>query len=212
MSDKTPFYSNTEENISIPVEVSISRDVEIVKKSVIVGRKEESPDVFVSSTAGFGFPGIPFVPGEPNPPNFCQGEDAIFDAYLFNEGQPVVPSDYNIVAQVKSSLRSTKFIWRGELENGIYPEQEPGYYKIWISSEDTKKLFAGSYVLNLSLYQAVGKGRGPHDRKISLIDTMFNIDYCGGSENPENVRLSGDLPHRTSLNRTWPNSPDIIQG
>lgn len=212
MSDKTPFYSNTEENTSIPVEVSVSRNIEIVKKSILVGRKEESPDVFVSSTAGFGFPGIPFVPGEPNPPNFCQGEDAIFDAFLFNEGRTVIPSDYNIIAQVKSSLRSTKFIWRGELGDGIYPEAEPGYYTVWISSEATKKLFAGSYILNIFIYQSVGEGSGPHDRKISLIDTMFNVDYCGGSENPENVRDIGDLPSRNSLTRTWPNDPDIIRG
>jgi hypothetical protein len=212
MSDKTPFYSNTENDTSVPVEVAVSRDIEIVKKSVIVGRKEESPDVFVSSTAGFGFPGIPFVPGEPNPPTFCQGEDAIFDAFLFHQGEEVSPNNFNIVARVKSSLRSTKFIWSGELGNGIYQEADPGYYTIWISSECTKKLFAGSYVLNIFLFQSVGEGNGPHDRKISLIDTMFNIDYCGSSENPENVRLMGDLPSRTSLGRTWPNDPDIIKG
>jgi hypothetical protein len=212
MSDKTPFYANTENNTSVPVEVSISRDIEIVKKSVIAGRKEEMPDVFISSTSGFGFPGIPFVPGEPNPPTFCQGEDVIFDAFLFNEGEVVVPEKFNIIAQVKGSTRSTKFIWKGVVGDGVYPEQEPGYYTVWITAEETKKLFAGSYILNVFLYQSIGKGSGHHDRKISLIDTMFNIDYCGNSENPENVRLMGDLPNRNSLTSTWPNNPDIIKG
>lgn len=212
MSEKTPFYSNTEDGNTVPVDLTVSRGIEILKKSVLVGRKQEPTDFFVSSTAGFGFPGIPFVPGEPNPSNFCQGEDVIFDAFLYYQGEPVTQDKYKIVTQVKSSLRSVNTIWTGEIQNGVYPEEKPGYYTVWIPADKTTTLFAGSYNLNVFLSQSVGEGTGPHDRKISLIDIVFNIEYCGGSENPENVRLSGDLPHRTSLKRTWPNSPDIIQG
>lgn len=212
MSERTPFYSNIEAGASVPVGLDTDRNIESVRKSVVVGRKVESPDIFVSSVAGFGFPGIPFVPGEPNPASFCQGEDAIFSAFLFNEGEPVTSEKFKIEARVKSSLRSVDFVWCGELQNGIYPEQREGYYSIWIPSDTTNDWYAGTYVLNIFLSEAVGDGPGPHDRKISLIDTFFNIEYCGGSKNPENVKRKGNLPGRNKLNNTWPNSPDIIRG
>jgi hypothetical protein len=212
MSEQTPFYSNTEDGKTVPVNLTTFHGIQTVKKSLLVGRKAEPTDFFISSTSGFGFPGIPFVPGEANPANFCQGEDVIFDAFLYYQGEAVTQNDYDILVQVKSSLRSPTAFWVGEIQNGVYPEENPGYYTIWLPAEKTMTLFAGSYNLNVFLSQQVGKGSGPHDRKISLIDIAFNIEYCGGSENPENVRLTGDLPHRASIKRTWPNAPDIIQG
>lgn len=212
MSEKTPFYANTETGTSTPVGLDIARNIESVKKSVLVGRKVESPDIFVSSVAGFGFPGIPFVAGEPNPATFCQGEDAVFSAFLFNEGEPVTPDKFKIEARVKRTVRSVDVIWCGELENGIYSEKREGYYSVWIPADMTNNWYAGSYVLNIFLSESVGDGVGPHDRKISLIDTPFNIEYCGGSENPENAKRRGNLPNRTALGKTWPNSPDIIRG
>jgi hypothetical protein len=212
MSVNTPFYTNNEENNSVPVDLTNSRGAEVVKKSIIVGSKTEYSDIFVSSTSGFGFPGIPFVPGEPNPASFCQGEDAIFDTFLYYEGKPVVPQNFTISAIVKTSQRATKRIWEGSLNNGVNTTEREGYYKIWIPSGITNTLYGGSYLITVHLEEPVAEGLGPHDRKISLVSTMFNIEYCGDSENPESVSKKNNLPVRGTLGNIWPNSPDTVHG
>jgi hypothetical protein len=212
MSDQTPFYTNDDKNKSLPVGLVLAGNMETVKQTIVSGRKSDLPALFSSSTAGFGFPGIPFVAGVPAPPNFCQGEDIIFDTFLFYAGTEVTTEKFNISASIKRAFRAVNFIWTGSIGSGVYKEDREGYYTIWIPSAKTEDIYAGSYILNIFLTEAVGDGEGPHDRKISLVDVMFNVEYCGGSKNPENVRRAGDLKGRNSLNRSWPNSSDTVHG
>jgi hypothetical protein len=211
MYNQTPFFSNIEDK-TVPLPLEIAGGVEVVKKTRVVGRNVEYPDVFVSSSSGFGFPGVPFVPGEPNPSTFCQGEDAQFDALLYQHGAPVLAENYRIQAVVKSSLRSRDILWAGEVQSGIYEEDKFGKYTIWIPSKVTADWLAGSYVMNVSCFESIGQGRGVHDRKISLIDLMFNIEYCGGSPNPETLVRKEDAPDRALLEKTWPNSSSTVRG
>ena len=103
-------------------------------------------------------------------------------------------------------------MWEGEVHNGIYEEDKFGKYTIWIPSKVTGDWLAGSYVMNISCSEAVGQGQGVHDRNISLIDLMFNIEYCGGSPNPETLVRKEDAPDRAALEKTWPNSSSTVRG
>jgi len=211
MHNQTPFFSNLESE-SVPLALEIAGGVEVVKKTRVVGKNVEYSDVFISSSSGFGFPGVPFVPGEPNPSTFCQGEDAQFDALLYYQGKPVLPEDFRILVTVKPSLRSSVVLWLGEVQSGIYPEDNTGKYTIWIPSKVTAEWLAGSYVMNVSFYEPVGQGDGVHDRKVSLIDLMFNIEYGGGSPHPESLIPRGDAPSRSELEKSWPNAPSTVRG
>jgi hypothetical protein len=123
-----------------------------------------------------------------------------------------LPDDFRIFVTVKPSLRSRVVLWSGEVQSGIYPEDNAGKYTIWIPSKVTADWLAGSYVMNVSFYEPVGQGDGVHDRKVSLIDLMFNIEYGGGSPHPENLIPRGDAPSRSELEKSWPNAPSTVRG
>ena len=211
MNEPTPFFSNNA-STTLPTGLDVVGRVELVKKTRVIGRNVEYPDDFVSSSTGFGLPGIPFIPGTPNPSNFCQGEDVLFDALLIYQGKPAVSENYNISATLKPSLRSFSVLWQGALGNGISKERDEGAYLIWIPSRKTTELFAGSYVLNISIHEPVGQGAGAHDKRISLIDVMFNIEYCGGSPNPESLKKEETALRRDNLEKSWPNAPSTVRG
>jgi hypothetical protein len=155
-------------------------------------------------------PGIPlFEEGHPNPDLFFQGEDVVYEAYLYHEDGPVLAEDYEISVVVKTSPRASLVSWEGKLDLGV--EQKPnqsGNYEIWIPAAVTEKFLAGTYYLDVMITERVGKGLGKHDRKYVLLQTVFNIDYSNHSPAPESRTSGKDL--RTAVEGVWPNAVNTI--
>jgi hypothetical protein len=208
--EEVGFFVNDVNGKSLPVQLLAQNGIEHMTRSKIESRKEQGTAMTVSSRATHGFPGVPFEPGEPNPPTFSQGEDIIFDAFLFYDGRPVKTETFNISAIVKTSSRATQAAWVGELSSGIYTTDRDGFYEIWIPRKDTSAWYAGTYYMEIVLEEPVGIGEGRHDRRVSLVSKSFNLEYSPMSNNPETVSPLSGLPKRGTLEKTWPNSPDTI--
>ena len=181
------YYTTDEQGLSHEVpRVNIDGLVELTTSQIVSRTSQKS--IFPQSSATIeGIPGIPFEPGISNPDSFFQGEDIIYDLFLFHDGKPVVKEDYDILASVKTSPRARGVIWTGNLELGIDPvANRAGYYEIWIPSDITGGMIAGTYYLNVMIKERFGAGKGKFDRKYVLLKTYFNIDYSNFSENLEN--------------------------
>jgi hypothetical protein len=203
----TQYYTTDEHGISHKIpKVNIDGLVEL-KTSQIVSRTAQKNIHPQSSAAIDGIPGIPFEPGISNPDTFFQGEDVIYDVFLFHDGKPVVKEDYDVLVSVKTSPRARNAIWSAALDMGIYPiPNKEGYYEIWIPSSVTETMLAGTYYLNVMIKERFGAGKGRFDRRYVLLKTYFNIDYSNFSEYVENRSLNA----RSSVEATWPNSPNTI--
>lgn len=158
-----------------------------------------------------GLPGLPiYERRDPNPDIFYQGEDMVFDLQLYFEGSPVLVDDYELIAIVKINPRSFNPVWTGVLDGGIYRMlDKPGHYELWIPAEQTAKLLAGSYFLDIQIKERVGAGEGKYDRKYVLLQHIFNIEYSNFSETPETLENINDI-NRGQIEGTWPNKPDTI--
>jgi hypothetical protein len=209
MQENNRYFVNDIHGESIAMNLVSVNGVMQEKKCIISGRNKGKDITNVSCFATHGFPGIPLEKGIPNPDTFLQGEDAIFDSFLFYEGKEVVPADFNISVVLKASPRAVDKVWTGILENGIFQQQKPGFYTIWIPSLVTSQLLAGTYYMEVILKEGVGRGDGAHDRTISLAQYPFNIDYGVVSDNPETISNQNNKI-RGTLEQTWPNSPNTI--
>jgi hypothetical protein len=183
---------------------------EITKESRITprvnNRHEKTPAV-----RAIGVPGIPFERGEPNPDVFYQGEDIVYDLYLYFDGAPVSVADYDIMVMVKASPRAFTVVWEGKLDSGVYPIQNaPGLFEVWIPSSATEQLRAGTYHIDVQLVESLARGKGRHDRKHVLLQHVFNIDYSTFSTKPETRSALGEKLTREGVEATWPNSPDTV--
>ncbi len=208
--EEVGFFVNDVNGNSLPVPLIAQDGIERMTRSRIESRKDNRGRITVSSRATHGFPGVPFEPGEPNPPVFSQGEDIIFDAFLFYDGTLVSTEDFNIRVVVKTSVRAVEPVWEGVFGEGVYATDRPGFYEIWISKSKSAELYAGVYYMEVVLEEAVGKGKGKHDRTIALTSVAFNVEYSPMSKSPETVSPISTLPKRGTLEKTWPNSPDTI--
>jgi hypothetical protein len=155
-------------------------------------------------------PGIPFERGTPNPDLFYQGEDIVYDIFLFN-GEPVTTDDYDVLAMVKTSSRAYSVVWEGSLDLGVYPSpNQSGYYELWVPSNITSKLLAGTYYLDVMIREKIGAGKGRFDRKYILLQTSFNIEYSNFSPSPETLANNPEAAKRAGIEQVWPNHPDTI--
>jgi hypothetical protein len=151
---------------------------------------------------------IPFERGTPNPDTFFQGEDIIYDMFLYYAGSPVSSDDYDVIVNIKASPRAQTTIWQGTLDNGVYPNPSAlGHFEVWIPSVATSAFLAGTYYLGVLLQERVGKGKGRYDRKHLLLRSSFNIDYSNFS--PTTVSVGHTTPLST-VERVWPNAPNTV--
>lgn len=201
------FYVNDDKGTSQGVpKVNNSGMVEL-RASQILSRLSQRSIHPQSSTYIDGIPGIPFESGVTNPDVFFQGEDIIYDMFIFFNGAPVVKEDYEILAAIKTSPRASRG-WTGSIaEGGIYQTAEKlGYYELWIPAAVTQTFLAGTYYINVAIREKFAAGKGRFDRKYTVLKTYFNIDYGNFSENVEN--RGNDK--RSNVEPTWPNSPNTI--
>jgi hypothetical protein len=181
---------------------------EALQTSHIRARNTQSSSPNIPSLTLDGMPGIPYERGTPNPDTFYQGEDIIYDLFLYYDGSLVKATDYNVLASVKTSPRAPSPIWTGSIDNGIYPvPNDEGYFELWIPSAATSTFLAGMYYLDILLQEQVGRGKGRYDRKYVLLRSSFNIDFSNFSTN---VESAVNLVPRQSIIGLWPNTPDTI--
>jgi hypothetical protein len=213
MSDPTipEFFAPDSRGESQNIPKEIINGLESLKTSQIRARASQY-NVSPSNTFAIdGIPGIPFESNQPNPDVFFQGEDIVYDLFLYHEGKPVSSDEYDIRCVIKSSPRASQITWEGFVDNGVFPNpKDSGYYELWIPSVQTEAFFAGSYYLHVMIQNRVGEGQGRYDRKYVLLQTMFNIDYSNFSPRPETQSRNTDKLNRDKLEPTWPNTPDTI--
>lgn len=213
MSDNlTPqFYTPDSKGDSQSVYKTAIENLEVVKSSEIKARGRQSKPAIAHYSALDNIPGIPFERGTPNPDVFYQGEDIVYDLFLFHEGEHVSADDYDINVSVKTSPRAHTAVWEGKLDFGVYKlASKDGYYEVWIPSNVTAMLLGGSYYVDVMITERVGKGGGRYDRKYVLLQTVFNLEYSNFSPAPESLKSSPNAPSRSTVEETWPNMPDTI--
>jgi hypothetical protein len=187
-------------------------NIESLKMSVIQARERQYTSMPMQALALDGIPGLPIERGEPNPDIFYQGEDIIFDLFLYMDGKPVKSDEYEILASLKTSPRALNEIWAGSYGDGIdkSADTRDGYYELWISSACTERLLAGTYYLSIAVNQRLGEGKGKHDRKFVLLTHAFALGYSNFSKHPETMSNSSMSAKRSDAEPTWPNTPNTI--
>jgi hypothetical protein len=190
----------------------IENNAELFKKSEIRVRGNQSELLNRQNAAVDHIPGIPFERGIPNPALFYQGEDMVYDLFLYDAGAPASFEDYDITALVKTSPRAKNVVWQGKIDSGIFTNNDnlPGYYELWIPASATALMLAGTYYIDILLTEKMGKTGGRYDRKKVLLQTVFNIEYSNFSPAPEAVGSDNTAPSRSSVEETWPNKPDTV--
>jgi len=204
--DLTPQYFEPDaQGDSRAIYKILADNQESLQASQIKARNRQFKQTPATTMALDGIPGIPFERGTPNPDLFYQGEDIVYDLFLFNEGAAVTADDYSITAAIKTSPRASNYIWLGSVDNGVYPTpNQSGYYELWIPAAITESFVAGTYYLHV---QIQAKGTGRYDRKCILLQTYFNIDYSVFSPNLESAT---NTTVRSTIEQTWPNKSDTI--
>jgi hypothetical protein len=210
--DITPqFFAPDAQGNNQAIYKTIIDNLEALQTSQIKARNRQYKVMPTSTLVLDGIPGIPFERSMPNPDLFYQGEDIVYDMFLFHDGQPVSAKDYDIQVYIKTSPRAQELAWEGSIDNGIYAvPNDSGYYELWIPSSITSGFYAGTYYVNVQIQERVGSGKGRYDRKYVLLQTYFSLDYSNFSPSPEG---NGRSPHglnRAGVEPVWPNTPDTI--
>jgi hypothetical protein len=210
--NSTPqFYTPDSKGDSQEVYKRLIDDVETLQTSIIRARNGQLNLQGKSSIMLDGVPGIPFEQGSSNPDSFFQGEDIVYDLFLFHDGKPVTTDDYTVKVYVKTSPRAYTVTWEGNIDAGIYASPpQSGYYELWIPSTVTESLFAGTYYLQVQIQERIGRGKGKYDRKHILLSNYFNIDYGNFSPHPESNARNPDSLKRKDVEPVWPNGPDTV--
>lgn len=204
------FYVPDSKGDSEQIYKIVQEHTEYLKVSEIRARTGQT-DKYANKMVIDNIPGIPFERGPQNPDSFYQGEDIVYDVYLFFDGKDVTTEYYDISVTVKPNSRAYTPVWVGNLDFGIYEIKDaPGRFELWIPSAITANFLAGSYYLDVQGSEKIGRGEGKYDRKNILVQTIFNISYSNFSNNPESASSNRSGIGRGSLEATWPNRPDTI--
>jgi hypothetical protein len=207
------YYANNDKEISKPVTTIADGDKYIPQKSMLQARGRQPEVARDSQMLTEGIPGIPFQEGSPNPDVFYQGDDIVYDAYLFFKGSPVTSEKYTILVSVKSSPRAVKTLWEGTIEDGVAEIKTagPGYFEIWLPAASTAQAPAGSYYMAVWVKERFAAGGGKYDRSGVIAENIFHIAYSIFSPLPETVSPEGGGGlRRDTIERTWPPSPPTI--
>lgn len=145
--------------------------------------------------------GVPEPEGHASAPEFYQGEDIILDVYFNIEQKPVTVDEWELTAVVKKNKYAINVLFEAQMNNGIYKNSVPGYYKIIIPAEDTARFLAGTYWLVISGKEK--NGDGIKDREFVLSNSPFIIKDSAASPYPAQTL------NRAGTERTYPPAIDI---
>ena len=204
------FYQNNSDDSSSPVPSISFENERQLKQTVVQARDNQQYRINNSPIASFGIPGTPYDEGTDNPAYFLQGENVVFDAFLFYGGQEVDSEEYDIKVIVKTSPRAINTTWIGEIGSGITPSegQGTGYYDINIPSAITANLYAGTYFADLLIVSKNTETPSVH----VIYNFSFEIGYGVSSPHPETMSTEDGGLKRTGLENTWPNTPSTFRG
>lgn len=161
-------------------------------------------DTYYTTNELDGTPTPPLGPGvKEEAPQFYQGDTILLDVLLYFNNQPVLEEEWTITAVLKTSAFADCVTWEGELYNGIYKNDAPGYYRIIIPNDSTAELIAGTYWLDIIITEKTGQQQTYKDVKLILRRQPIMIDYSAGSPNP------GRVLDRNELEKTYPPPVDI---
>jgi hypothetical protein len=210
--DQTPqFFTPDVKGDSQSVYKVITDNLEALQSSQMQARNRQFKVLPSSTLTLDGIPGVPFERANPNPDLFFQGEDVIYDLFLFHDGSPVSSEEYDVAVLVKTSPRAGRVIWEGKADLGVYPTpNQSGYYEVWIPSSVTESMMAGSYYVDVQIKEKLGSGKGRFDRKYIALQTSFNVEYSNFSPHPETAAAVAARSNRSQVESTWPNSPNTI--
>lgn len=207
------YYDNNDKEISASVATTASRDKYIPLKSMLQARGHQPMKAMDTQMLTEGIPGVPFQEGVPNPDVFYQGDDIVYDAYLFFKGEPVTSEKYTILVSIKASPRAVRSLWNGTVEDGLSELKTagPGYFEIWIPAASTASAPAGSYYMTIWVKERFAAGGGKYDRSGVIAEHIFNIAYSNFSKLPETVSEEGGGGlRRETIERVWPPAPPTI--
>jgi len=209
------YYDNNDKGISNQIRTTADVDTHIPQTSMLQARGRQPVVARDTQMLTEGIPGVPFQEGMPNPDVFYQGDDIVYDAFLFFKGAPVTSEKYNILVSIKASPRAVKALWNGTIEDGVAELKTagPGYFEIWIPGAATAKAPAGSYYMAVWVKERFAAGGGKYDRSGVIAEHIFHIAYSNFSPLPETVsKEGGGGLRRETIERTWPPSPPTVGG
>jgi len=142
---------------------------------------------------------------------FYQGEDFVFEAFLYDFGAPITTEDFEIVVVVKPSVRSLTKTWSAELNVGLYVQPgRPGYYEIWIPADATATWPAGTYYMDIVARSKFGANMGRRTYTTVLKTVPFSVEYSVYSSHPETQASGTGGLSRSDIERTWPNRASTV--
>jgi hypothetical protein len=208
--DFPQYYTPNPAGLGQGLAKTIADNLEVLEASHLRARAGIRGELPLTKAVLDGVPGIIFERGAPNPDVFFQGDDIVYDVFLAHDGKKVLPEDFAVLVRVKTSPRSQVVVYSASLEDGIYYGNTPGVYELWIPSAITENLLAGTYHLQIQLVERVGTGRGRHDRKFTVLQHHFNIDYGTFSDHVEASNTNQNNLTRAAADSTWPNQPNTL--
>lgn len=175
-------------NIPIPVPLMDYKGNVISNTTTFIPRVNNQP-VSPNPLNTAGIPGANFVNSDPAPAQFYQGEDVIYDAFLFINNQAIDLKRYEIQAIVKPTPYILCPTWLGYMGNGIYVDSKiPNHFVIFIPNVVTSTLIAGTFELDVWATEQPNQLNDVRPRVLLVGKTFFNLDYAAFSPDPESLQ------------------------
>lgn len=204
-------HSLNQKGESVPLpEIPLASDMP-PPRTRVVAKRSGSTGAEGDPLSKFEIPGSPFERGVVEPPLFYQGEDIVFEAFLYDFGKPITAGDFDITVIVKAAVRALLPTWTGVIDNGLYKNSaNPGYYEIWIPSDATARWPAGQYFMDIVAKDRIGDGEARRSCTAILHTEIFALEYSAYSSYPDSSSSAGDKLSRGGIEPTWPNKPNTI--
>lgn len=200
----------TVSNISIPSLVFQTADTLLPNTTTFIARVN-NPAVSSNPLNTAGIPGVNFIGTDSSTPVFWQGEDIVFDAFLYINGQTIDTNRYILHAILKASPYMITNSWAGIQNNGIYVDDKiSNHFVIFIPSSITVNLLAGSFELDVWVVEKVNSLNDIKPRTILIGRTFLNVEYAAFSPNPESIE-TGAPALRVNLPNSYPPGFNTVQ-
>lgn len=189
-------------NTSIPDNLYLNQGNITPQITTFIARVN-NPDPSPNPINTAGIPGANFIGGDEASPIFYQGEDVVYDVYLYINNQAVDLTRYNLQAVVKASQFSLITTWAGTLGSGIYKDDNvPAHFVIFIPAATLAKTIAGTFELDVLAIEKVNKLNDVRPRTLLVGKTYFEFEYAAFSPNPESLQPGAN--NRCNLPSTAP--------